>query len=85
MPGTFLPAEDVSERVLNVLKSIKSVPPTVDANQTFAELGFDSLLKKDFWTKLEDEFCVEIAEKDAAGFKSATDASTFIGKHPKAR
>ena len=85
VPGTFLSAEHVSERVLSVLKSMKCVPPTVVANQPLSDLGFDSLLKKDFWTKLEDEFCVEIAEKDAAGFKSATDASAFISKHPKAR
>lgn len=85
VPGTFLAAEDVSDRVMNVLKSIKSVPPTVEAGHSFAELGFDSLIKKDFWTKLEDEFCVEISEKEATGFKSATDASAFISKHPKAR
>ena len=85
VPGSFLATEDVSERVLNVLKSIKSVPPTVETGHSFAELGFDSLIKKDFWTKLEDEFCVEISEKDATSFKSGADASAFISKHPKAR
>ena len=85
VPGTYLPADEVTGRVMDVMRTIKSVPPTADAAQSFSELGFDSLIRKDFWTKLEDEFCVEIAEKDASAFKSAADASAFIAKHPKAR
>ncbi len=85
VPATFLAADEVTSRVLGVMKSIKSVPPTVAPESSFAELGFDSLIRKDFWMKLEDEFCVEISSKDATAFKSAGDAASFIAKHPKAR
>ena len=85
MPGTFLAVDEVTPRVLDVMRSIKSVPPTVAPEHSFAELGFDSLIRKDFWMKLEDEFCVEISSKDANAFKSASDAVSFITKHPKAR
>ena len=85
VPGTFLAAEEVTSRVLDVMKSIKSVPPTVAPEHSFSELGFDSLIRKDFWTKLEDEFCVEIPSKDATAFKSGGDAVAYLVKHPKAR
>jgi len=38
-PAAYLPTEEVTNRVLSVFKSMKSVPPTVKSSATFSELG----------------------------------------------
>lgn len=84
--GSFLTAADVTARVLNVVKTIRSVPPTVSADAKFAELGFDSMIRKELWTKFEDEFCVEVPPQDAErAFVSVADVSKYFSSHPKAR
>ena len=81
----LLPSAQVSSRVLNVVKTIRCVPPSVRATQKFSELGFDSLYRKDLHSKLEAEFRVDVAEKDAASFQSVEDVTKFFSTHPKAR
>lgn len=81
----LLKSDLVNARVLNVVKSIRCVPPSVGATQPFSELGFDSLIKKDLWDKLENEFCVEVAENDVAKFNTVEDVTKYFAAHPKAR
>ena len=81
----LLKADAVSARVLNVVKNIRCVPPSVTTTQPFSEMGFDSLIKKDFCVLLENEFRVEVAEKDAANFNSVEDVTKYFSAHPKAR
>lgn len=81
----LLPSAQVSQRVLSVVKTIRCVPPSLSATQKFSELGFDSLYRKDLHAKLEAEFRVDVAEKDAANFHCADDVTKFFAAHPKAR
>ena len=81
----LLPAANVSSRVLNVVKNIRCVPPSVTAGAKFSDLGLDSLYRKELNTKLEQEFCVEIAAKDADAFHSVEDVTKYFASHPKAR
>jgi acyl carrier protein len=83
--STFLPKAEVTDRVLKVVKSVRSAPPTVGADASFAALGFDSLVRKELWTKFEDEFCVEVPAKDAEAFVSVDGVSKYFAAHPKAR
>ena len=84
--GCYLPAGEVTERVLNVVKTIRSVPPTLATDAKFADMGFDSMIRKELWTKFEDEFCVEVPPKDAdTVFVSVAAVSKYFSSHPKAR
>lgn len=83
--GAFLPKAEVTDRVLRVVKSIRSVPPTLSADASFAGLGFDSLVRKELWAKFEDEFRVEIPAKDAETFVSVDGVAKYFSAHPKAR
>ena len=81
----MLPSANVSARVVNVLKTIRCVPPSVGASTSFSELGLDSLHRKDLQSKLEAEFRVELGDKEAAAFQSVQDVTNFFAGHPKAR
>jgi acyl carrier protein len=84
--GSYLPLQDVEERVISVVKSIRSAPPSVERSHHFvADLHFDSLIRKDLTSKLEDEFCVSVSSKDADQFLAVSDAINFFVNHPKAR
>ena len=83
--AAFLPAVEVSNRVLNVVKSTRFVPDSVQLSATFNELGFDSMTRKDLWVKLEDEFCVEVPEADATTFLSVEDVTAYFSSNAKAR
>jgi len=86
-PGSYLPKAVVQERVINVVKSIRSVPRDfADTEASFGDLGFDSLVRKELWLKLEDEFCVPVASKDAEStFSTVSSVVQFFSSHPKAR
>lgn len=84
--GSYLSKAEVTDRVLNVVKTIRSVPPTITADASFSTLGFDSLIRKELLTKFEDEFCVEVPAKDADTlFVSVEGVSKYFSSHPKAR
>jgi len=84
--GSYLSKAEVTERVLDVVKTIRSVPPTVTSDASFSALGFDSLIRKELWAKFEDEFCVEVPQKDAdAQFVSVEGVVKYFAGHPKAR
>ena len=83
--AAFLPALEVNARVLDVVKSTRFVPDSVQSSATFNELGFDSMTRKDLWIKLEDEFCVEVPEADATTFLSVEDVTAYFSSNPKAR
>lgn len=84
--GSYLPADDVTNRVLNVVKSIKSTPRTISVESHFTvDLGFDSLLRKDVLSKLEEEFCVPVPAPTADSILSVHSAVKYFSSHPKAR
>ena len=83
--ASFLASLDVTERVLNVVRQIRSTPPTLSANDHFvADLQFDSLIRKNLNVKLMEEFCLTPA-KGHEGFLSVRDAVAYFSQHPKAR
>jgi acyl carrier protein len=84
--AAFLPTAQVTDRVLNVVQSIKYAPEVVSVDADFAkDLEFDSIIVSDLVSKLGAEFCVNVTEKDASGMKSVKAAIDFFSSHPKAR
>jgi acyl carrier protein len=83
--GAFLKEDEVTGRVLTVLKTVKFVPSTVNAETKFADLDFDSLLKKDLIAKLSAEFAVKIPDEVTDGFHSVPIVVKYFSTHPKAR
>ena len=82
----FLTEEVVNKRVLDVVKSIKSCPEQLNNDSLYvADLGFDSLIRKELYNKLSDEFCVNLAEKEKDSLISVETTTKYFSSHPKAR
>lgn len=80
--SAFLTVANVQERVLTVVRSMKGVPANTDVNAALvADLGFDSLKRRELSTKLSKEFCVS----GEPAFSTVACAVKFYSKHPKAR
>jgi acyl carrier protein len=84
--GSYLSSNEVSARVLEVLKSVKSCPADVTFEHNFAsDLRFDSMIRKEIINKVSDQFCVPISAADSEKFVNGGAIAQYISKHPKAR
>mmetsp|Transcript_21656 Transcript_21656/g.63874 ORF Transcript_21656/g.63874 Transcript_21656/m.63874 type:complete len:124 (+) Transcript_21656:48-419(+) len=83
----FLDRNDVTERVLGVVKSFEKVDPAkVTPKSNFVgDLGLDSLDTVEVVMAFEDEFTLEIEDKDAEKIQTCEDAINFICAHPHAK
>jgi NADH dehydrogenase (ubiquinone) 1 alpha/beta subcomplex 1, acyl-carrier protein len=84
---TFLSADEVTERIMGVVKNFDQVDPTkVTAATKFADdLGLDSLDIVEVVMAIEDEFAIEIPDTEADAIASIGDAVEYITKHPMAK
>lgn len=84
--GSFLSKNEVTRRVLDVLRSVKSCPTDVSVEQNFAsDLKFDSMIRRDLNNKIADEFCVHVGAGESEKFVNGASVVSYITKHPKAR
>ncbi|CAO0798655.1 NADH dehydrogenase 1, alpha/beta subcomplex subunit 1 NDUFAB1/ACP [Mucor lusitanicus] len=81
-----LPREDVQSRVLDVVKSFDKVDGSkVTAESNFVkDLGLDSLDTVEVVMAIEEEFSVEIPDKDADAIHSVQQAIDYIIKRDDA-
>ena len=84
---TFLNADDVTDRVVQVVKNFDKVDPAkVHASSKFADdLGLDSLDTVEVVMAIEDEFAIEIPDTEADKIASIADATEYIAAHPMAK
>lgn len=84
---TFLDADEVSERILTVVKNFDKVDMVkVTPEAKFSEdLGLDSLDAVEVVMAIEDEFAVEIPDAEADKIVSIPDAVEYIIGHPMAK
>ncbi|KAG0046323.1 hypothetical protein BGZ83_008502 [Gryganskiella cystojenkinii] len=81
-----LAKSDIEKRVLDILAGFNKV----DANKISLEanfntdLGLDSLDTVEVVMAVEEEFSIEIPDKDADSIKSAADAVAYIGQRDDA-
>mmetsp|Transcript_30920 Transcript_30920/g.52291 ORF Transcript_30920/g.52291 Transcript_30920/m.52291 type:complete len:117 (+) Transcript_30920:53-403(+) len=85
-PGAFLPVEEVTDRVLSVVKSMPLCPETVTPDMGFgSDLGFDSMIRKELNDKIATEFCLTIGDDAKATFATPASVISFVSASPKAR
>ena len=84
---TFLEKNEVTERVLSVLKGFDKVDPAkLSAESHFQnDLGLDSLDAVEVCMALEEEFVIQIPDAEADKIFSVPDAIEFIATHPQAK
>ncbi len=74
---------DLQQQVKTLIaKSLKIQEDTIKMESSFVEdLGADSLDIVELVMAMEDEFQIEIPDKDAEGIKTVNDAVTYIKQH----
>ena len=84
---TFLNADDVTDRIVQVVKNFDKVDPAkVHASSKFVDdLGLDSLDTVEVVMAIEDEFAIEIPDTEADKIASIGDATEYIAAHPMAK
>ncbi|KAJ1636234.1 mitochondrial acyl carrier protein [Pavlovales sp. CCMP2436] len=85
--SSFLDRADVTDRVLGVVKSFEKVDPSkVTTKSHFvSDLGLDSLDTVEVVMAFEDEFTLEIEDKEAEKLQTCDDAINFVCAHPHAK
>lgn len=85
--NTFLNKNEVADRVLKVLKHFQNIDPSkVSLAAHFqSDLGLDSLDTVEVVMALEEEFTLEIPDKEADNIKTCSAAIDFIASHPMAK
>ena len=78
---------EVSERVINVLKKHQKVDPAkVNESSHFVkDLGLDSLDSAEIVNEIEQEFVVEIPDEEAFKLQSVKDVVNYISTSPVAK
>ena len=82
--SSSLSKTDIEARVLNIVKAFDKVkdPSKISATSSFAnDLGLDSLDTVEVVMAIEEEFNVEIPDKDADEIKSVGQAIDYIAGH----
>merc|ERR1712113_239263 len=85
--SAYLAKEEVTERVLQVVKNFQKVDPAkVTTESHFVnDLGLDSLDTVEVVMAFEDEFALEIPDKEADKIASCSEAIEYIAAHPAAK
>lgn len=85
--GTFLDKNEVTERILNVVKNFDKVDQSkVNPSAAFQnDLGLDSLDTVEVVMAFEEEFSIEIPDSEADKILSTSDAISYIASHPQAK
>lgn len=85
--GGFLPKDEVSSRVLDVVKNFQNVDPAkvTPTSHFINDLGLDSLDTVEMVMAFEDEFAVEIPDAEAEKIHTVEQAVTYIASHSQAK
>jgi len=79
--------EDVQGRIVDLLKDFDKItdPSKINSTSHFAnDLGLDSLDTVEVVMAIEEEFSIEIPDKEAEGIQSVEQAVTYIMNQPNA-
>jgi NADH dehydrogenase (ubiquinone) 1 alpha/beta subcomplex 1 len=85
--GSFLNRDEVTQRVLNVVKKHEKVDAAkVTPDSHFSnDLGLDSLDAAEVVMEVENEFSVEIPDEEAFKLVAIPDIITYISQNPLAK
>lgn len=76
---------DVEKRVLAVFESYAQGSDKLTPTASFQDLGLDSLDAVELMVAVEEEFGIEIPDKESDEIKSVGDAIDYIAAQPEAR
>jgi acyl carrier protein len=76
---------ELQEQVIKIVsETIKADPKNISLTSSFVDdLHLDSLDMVELVMKMEDEFSLEIPEKEAEKLKTINDVMTFLADHKK--
>lgn len=80
-----IPRSDIENRVLSVFKTYTQSSNQLSATSTFQDLGLDSLDAVELMVAVEEEFGIEIPEKESDEIRSVKDAVDYIAAQSEAR
>uniref|UniRef100_A0A7S0MJ58 Acyl carrier protein n=1 Tax=Cryptomonas curvata TaxID=233186 RepID=A0A7S0MJ58_9CRYP len=82
-----LSKDDVTHRVLNIVKNFQNVDPVkvTTSSHFMKDLGLDSLDTVEVVMAFEDEFAIEIPDAEAEKIFTVSAAVDFIAAHPQAK
>eukprot|EP00898_Chlorokybus_atmophyticus_P003035 jgi/Chlat1/3732/Chrsp259S03884 len=85
--GTYLDKDEVTERVIKVVKGFPKVDSSkITPHAHFVnDLGLDSLDTVEVVMAFEEEFAIEIPDAEADKMGSTADAIAYISSHPQAK
>ncbi|KAH7279631.1 hypothetical protein KP509_37G027200 [Ceratopteris richardii] len=85
--SSFLDKQEVTDRVINVLKKFQKVEPSkISPSAHFQQdLGLDSLDTVELVMAFEEEFSFEIPDSEADKIDSCAAAIDYIASNPKAK
>ena len=85
--GSFLEKDDVTGRVLDVVKNFPKVSPDAvkESSNFITDLGLDSLDEVEMIMHVEEEFCIEISDNESEKIHSVQDAIEYVLTHPNAK
>ena len=86
-PQNFLARDEVTERVVAVVKAFEKVEEGKVTGQSHFgnDLGLDSLDTVELCMAIEEEFCIQIPDAEAEKIFSVEDAVNFVATHPQAK
>jgi len=83
--GDFLDPREVEERVLAVLRDVDKIDKNkISSEATWASLGLDSLDQVELVIHIEEEFVIELEDKEAGHVHGVQDAVKLISNWPYA-
>ncbi len=86
LTSDFLPREEVEARVLIVLRGIEKLSSaSITPSSSFDDLGLDSLDQVEVVMQLEEEFCVDLYDPDAAKITTVPQAVEIFSNFPFAQ
>ncbi|EFC43258.1 acyl carrier protein [Naegleria gruberi] len=85
--GSFLSKDEVTERIINVLKKHEKVDPTkvAPSSHFVNDLALDSLDSTEVVMEVENEFGIEIPDEEAFKLQSVEDCIKYISSNPMAK
>jgi NADH dehydrogenase (ubiquinone) 1 alpha/beta subcomplex 1 len=77
---------EVTDRIMTVVKNFDQIDPKkVTPETSFEDLGLDSLDGVEVVMAIEDEFAVEIPDREADKITGIKEAVEYICSHPMAK
>lgn len=70
----------MEKKILKILKSLELIEIEINRSDTFHNMGLDSVDQLRFFMMIEEEFKIEISDRDISEITSIDDLILFLSK-----